>query len=243
MSTETVLISGASADIGLALMARLRERPNLRVIAHCHAGRERLTALCDELAERAMIVAADLATEAGCGALMRAVDDAAWRPTHFVHLPALPLVYERFARFDWPRVQRDLEIQVGSLVRLLRHWLPRAGEDAVLKSVVVVSSSVTQNAPPKFLSMYTTVKYAQLGLVRSLAAEYSERGVAINLVSPSMVETRFLSGIPQKTVELNAAANPLRRNATADEVAKLVEWIAMSSSFMSGTNVPLTGGA
>jgi 3-oxoacyl-[acyl-carrier protein] reductase len=243
MSTDTVLVTGASADIGLALLARLEKRTALRIAAHCHRSADRLAHLSDTLSDRCMILQADMEDAAQCSALADRLDMASWRPTHLVHLPAMPLVYERFAKFDWQRFQRDMEIQVGSLVRLLKRWLPSAGEPPGLRNVVVVSSSVTLGVPPKYVSMYAAAKYAQLGLLRVLAAEYAERGVMINAVSPSMVDTRFLANISTKAVEISAASNPMRRNATSDEVAGVIEWLMFASPYVNGANVPLTGGS
>ena len=38
-------------------------------------------------------------------------------PTHFVHLPALPVVNAKFKAFDEARFQKDWEIQVHSAVK------------------------------------------------------------------------------------------------------------------------------
>jgi 3-oxoacyl-[acyl-carrier protein] reductase len=248
MSTDTVLVTGASADIGLALLDRLAKRGDVRVIAHCHTGHGRLPSARDRLAGRYMALEADLSDRDACDAFARRVADTQWPVTHFVHLPALPLVYERFTKFDWTRFLRDVELQVGSLVRLLPHWLPRphaggARLGAGLRNIVVVSSSVTLGVPPKYLSMYSAVKYAQLAIVRTLAAEYAELEVKVNTLSPSMVDTRFLANVPRTVVEKSASSNPNKRNATADEVAAAIEWLLFAPTLLSGVNLPLTGGA
>ncbi|HWA74799.1 MAG TPA: SDR family oxidoreductase [Polyangiaceae bacterium] len=245
MSTDTIVVCGASADIGLALLERLARSPDgARVIAHCHRGAARMASLAGRLAGRCLVVEADLADVGACEAFVARVDDSGWQPTHFVHLPALPLVYERFSKFDWPRFQKDLELQVGSLTRLLPHWLPAPRRQGKLRDVVVVSSSVTVNVPPKYMAMYTTVKYAQLGLLRSLTAEYAERGVVVNAVSPSMVQTRFLDKIPATAQELSAAASPLGRNASADEVAEVIQMLLSTRRpLWNGANIVLGGGS
>ena len=45
-------------------------------------------------------------------------------PTHFVHLPALPVVNAKFKAFDEARFQKDWEIQVHSAVKLCKAVLP-----------------------------------------------------------------------------------------------------------------------
>ena len=72
-------------------------------------------------------------------------------------------------------------------------------------------SSVTINLPPKALVHYTTIKYALLGLVKSLASEYGNKNIQINALSPSMIETKFLENINEKIIEINAHNHPLKR--------------------------------
>jgi 3-oxoacyl-[acyl-carrier protein] reductase len=244
MSTDTLLLCGASSDIGLALLGRLSSNPQgPLVIAHCYRGAERVGALASRFGERLLSLEADLSSEDGCSQLVERVRSHGWSPTQFVHLSALPMKYARFEQFDWARFLGDLEVQVGALVRLLPHWLPRPRRGGSLRNVVVVSSSVTLGVPPKYMSMYTAVKYAQLGLIRSLAAEGAERGVVANLVSPSMVETRFLDEIPRTARELAAAASPLGRNASADEVADVLHFLLTDRPLLNGANIPLAGGS
>jgi 3-oxoacyl-[acyl-carrier protein] reductase len=106
-----------------------------------------------------------------------------------------------------------------------------------------VLSSVTLGVPAKFMSGYTLVKYAQLGLLRALAAEYAGTSVNINAVSPYMVETQFLSEIPEKAREMAAAAAPEKRLATPAEVVSVIQFLLSSGSdFLNGANIPVTGG-
>ena len=97
--------------------------------------------------------------------------------------------------------------------------------------------------PPKALSHYTTIKYALLGLVKSLASEYADKCIRINAVSPSMTETKFLSNINEKLIEISAQNNPLNRNATPSDIVPAVKFLLSGdASFINGANIPITGG-
>lgn len=245
MPREILLVTGASSDLGLALIRKLAARPDPPlVLAHCHSGKERILALQDEIGkDLAVPVEADFSSEESVIALAERVIEEHGAPTQVVHLPGLKLVYQRFSKIDWRHLQRDLDVQVKSAVLVLQRLLPRMAKLPRAR-VVFVLSSVTRGVPPKFLSMYTVVKYAQLGLMRALASEYAGTSVTVNAVSPSMIETRFLAELPELAVQMAAAGSPLKRNATpADVVGAIGFLLSPEADYMTGVEIPITAGS
>jgi 3-oxoacyl-[acyl-carrier protein] reductase len=164
-------------------------------------------------------------------------------PAEIVHLPALRLIYERFTKFDWVRFETDLAIQVESAVVLLQRFLPKMAKLPRAK-VLFVLSSVVHGVPPKFMSMYTMIKYTQLGLMRALAAEYASTSVRINAISPGMVDTRFLQDIADVAVQMSASTNPQGRNATPDDLLGGIEFLlSPASDYIHGIDVPIAAGS
>ena len=98
--------------------------------------------------------------------------------------------------------------------------------------------------PPKFVSMYTVVKYAQLGLMRAAAAEYASTTMAINAVSPSMIDTQFVSQLGETVIEMNAVANPKKRNAKPNDVIGAIEFmLSAEAGYINGADLPITAGS
>jgi len=193
--------------------------------------------------ERVHKVEADFASLAEVDRLAEEVTAQHGVPDLLVYLPAAKLRYERFIKFDMEHFDRDLTIQVRGAVVLLRRLLPAMAKKPRAK-VVFVLSSVTRGVPPKFMAMYTVVKQAQLGLMRALASEYAATGVTINAVSPSMIETRFLDDIPGLAREMSAKAAPRDRNArTEDVVGSIMYLLSSDSDFVTGIELPVTGGS
>jgi len=143
-------------------------------------------------------------------------------PTQFVHLPALRLSYECFTKFVWARFQADMSVQVQSAVILLKRCLPKMAKVPESR-VLFILSSVTRATPPKFMSMYTVAKYAPLGLMRALGAEYAATEVRINAISPGMVETQFLEEIAEVALKMSASGHPLGRNAVPEDLLGAME--------------------
>lgn len=237
MSHDLVLITGASSDIGVALTRRLLARSDARIIAHHHAGSDRI-----EKSDRVQTLAADFGSIEAVKAMADNIVDGIGVPDQVVFLPALKLRYERFTKFDLDRFDQDLNIQVRSAVTLFKRLLPLMAKKERAR-IVFVLSSVTRGAPPKFTSMYSIVKQAQLGLMRALASEYAATGLTVNAVSPGMVDTRFLDEIPGLTKEMTVAAAPRGRLATPEDVVGPIQFLlSADSDFVTGLELPVTGG-
>src|ERR1700676_3186109 len=100
--TETLLITGASSDLGGALARSLLDsHPHLRLIAHSHRGGDRIEALKDEFGDRVYPVSADFSDRASVDKLADEIATQFGAPSQIVHLPALSLSYERFTKFDF----------------------------------------------------------------------------------------------------------------------------------------------
>ncbi|MDE3106056.1 MAG: SDR family oxidoreductase [Acidobacteriota bacterium] len=245
MQPDTILITGASSDIGLALIRQLcgtAQQPV--VLAHANASTERLEALRDELQLKSLhLLQADLASAESTLALAAEVTSRFGTPNQVVHLPGLKLRYERFTKWDEQHFATDLHIQLHSAILLMRRLLPAMAK-LPSAQVVFLLSSVTRALPPRYMSMYTVVKHAQLGLMRALASEYSGTSVSVNAVSPGMVETRFLDGIPEVVRQMAASSTPRGRNATPQDVANAIQFLlSPGSGYLTGVELPVTGGA
>ena len=163
-------------------------------------------------------------------------------PTHILHTAAKKFEYVKFSKFNWDDVNIDLEIQVHSFSEFLKAFLPNMSKNRYGK-IVVMLSSVTKGLPPKYLTQYTTVKYALMGLLNSLVSEYKEKGININAVSPTMVETSFLEKIDSRLIEMNAMNSGMKRNIKPIEVASTIDFLMSDESeYINGLNLGITGG-
>jgi len=244
MATEATLITGASSDIGCAVARSLLSRPDgPTVLAHSFASGERLRLLQAEFGNRLQLLESDFSQRSSVEAMAEQIASEHGTPAEIIHLPALPLTYERFTKFKWDRFEADIAIQVESAVILLQRFLPKMVKLPRAR-VLFVLSSVVHGVPPKFMSMYTMVKYMQLGLMRSLAAEYASSTVRINAISPSMVETQFLREIPDVAVQMSASSSPQGRNATTADLLGAIEFLlSPASDYIHGIDIPIAAGS
>lgn len=115
-------------------------------------------------------------------------------------------------------------------------------------SVIVTTSISNQKGSPNF-SVYASCKAALRSLVQTLSLELVERGIRVNAVSPGPISTPGFGrrwGAPPEVVQAAkeefVRKSPMKRFGEADEVAKVVLFLASDdSSYMVGTELVVDG--
>jgi 3-oxoacyl-[acyl-carrier protein] reductase len=241
MSKNIILIIGASSDIGLDLIKNIDE--DALILAHYNSSDKGLLELSNKVDNELVLIKANLSNENEIISMIGTIENKYGIPNKIIHFAAPKFENIRFRDVSWGDFQNDLDISLKSLVIILNRFLPQLAKEKRGK-VVCMLSSVVLNIPPKALTQYTTVKYAILGLVKSLASEYAEKNIQINAISPSMVETKFLDNINEKFVELSAYSHPLKRNAVVNDITPIIKMlISAESNYINGVNIPITGGS
>lgn len=156
-----------------------------------------------------------------------------------IHLAASKFRYVKLKDLDIEQMQKDFMIQILSIAKICRAFLP---EMIRLKNgkILIMLSSVTYDLPPKMLIPYVTVKYALYGFMKSLAAECSGKKVVVCGLSPNMVQTKFLSKIDPRIIEMTSLASPTGKILTPEEVSdKICEILNSEDLILNGENILL----
>lgn len=129
----------------------------------------------------------------------------------------------------------------------LKHVLPLMIEQG--SGSVINTSSVDGLRGSPGLSPYAASKHAVVGLTKSAALEVADKGVRVNSIHPSPVDTAMMENIESSTEDSTAAkqeyidAIPLARYAEAEDIAKLVLFLASDDSeFITGSQYRIDGG-
>ena len=240
---DIILITGASSDLGIELIKKL-DNENTVILAHCNNSKKKLSEVSANLTKAELkILSYDLSSETQISEMIAEIKSADQIPNKIAHFPAPKVELIRFKDADWAKYQNNINIQLMSIVLILKEFLPVMAKTQRGK-IVFVLTSYTLNIPPKALSHYITAKYALMGLMKSLAAEYAEKKLNINAVSPSMIQTSFLQNIPEKIVEINSDTNPFRRNAlVSDIIPTIIFLLSENADYITGANIPISGGS
>ncbi|MEU0657785.1 SDR family oxidoreductase [Streptomyces lavendulocolor] len=107
--------------------------------------------------------------------------------------------------------------------------------------IYVSSTTGTAGAPGQ--ANYAASKAALIGLARSLAKELGPRNITANTVSPGIIATDMAEGVTGARMKQLLSETALNRTGTPQEVAEVVRFLAGDgSSYVTGANIPVTGG-
>ena len=139
-------------------------------------------------------------------------------------------------------------LNVRSMFRSIRAALPgmlERGSGSIVNMASAASSII--GAPNR--CVYGTTKAAVIGLTKSVAKDYIDRGIRANAVCPGTVDTPSLherlraTGDYEGARKAFTARQPMGRIAEAREIAELVVYLGSDeSAFMTGQAVVIDGG-
>ena len=239
LSGKTVLVVGGSGGIGAA-SAKLFAEAGARVAITHRPGKsqsvlaglpgEGHAAFPADVADTASIVALQVAVAAEFGRLDVLVNTAGFtKPVPHGDLDALDdaLIDQMFA-VNW-RGQ-------FATVRAFAPMLKASGEGLI----VFISSIAALNGNGSSIA-YCAVKAGTDVMVKSLGRALAPE-VRVMGVSPGVVATGFVPGRGEEFNAKTAATTPLRRVATAEDVASAVLACATHLRFSTGTTIVVDGG-
>ena len=90
---------------------------------------------------------------------------------------------------------------------------------------------------------YSASKAGLVGLARSVARELGSRNITANVVAPGFVDTDMTRSLPDARRAEILTQVPLRRYASADEIAGVVTFLASDqAAYVTGAVIPVDGG-
>lgn len=109
---------------------------------------------------------------------------------------------------------------------------------------IINISSIIARTGFKGLAAYGATKSGLEGFTRSFAREVGARAVTVNAVAPGFLETDMTSALPPRELDRIRSRSPLKRFASLDEVAAVVQFLLSDDAAgITGTVQTVDAGA
>jgi NAD(P)-dependent dehydrogenase (short-subunit alcohol dehydrogenase family) len=244
MTNPVVLITGALTGIGrAAAIAFARDGARLVVSGRRKTEGEALEEQLRRLGTEAEFIVADVRREEEVSALVDAAVARFGRLDVLVNNAGVEGKPGPVTSVSADAYTAMFETNVLGTLWGLKHALrvmqPQGGG-----SVINLSSTFGERGAANF-SLYAGSKHAVEGITKCAAIEAAAYGVRVNAVAPGPTETAMLdrlTGSREKRAAFYSAV-PLKRGATAEEIADAVVFVASDkAAFITGQVIRVNGG-
>lgn len=229
----SLLVTGGTKGIGLEIACRFA-KPGVDVFLNYASDREAAANAArrvESLGARAHLIQQDVGTPEGARLVLQAVAAKVERLDQLVHC-AVRVLAEPSLAVDLHEFTKAVNLNGTALLYLVQSALPLLQRGS---TVFYLTSRGGRTAIKNYAAVGAAKALAE-ALARYLVLELGPRGIRINCVAPSGVDTEALRSVyGDKTDEIlrrNAAETPAGRAVTHDDYTALVEFLASPAAEM-----------
>lgn len=241
MDRKVSIVTGSATGVGAATALMLAKQGCNVVVNYSRSADEAEASAqaCREAGAEAIAVQADVSEDTECKRLVLAATDH-WGRLDYLVNNAGTTKYASYHDLDGLAAEdfaRIFAVNVTGAYQMIRAALPHLkanGDGAIVNnsSIASVTGIGTSHA-------YAASKAALNSLTKSMAHTAAPE-VRVNAVAPGMIDTRWLRGnLGEDQYEGMKAqfeeALPLRRVATAEDVAEIIVWFLTGAPLVTGT--------
>lgn len=237
---KTILVTGASKGLGLAIAARVAADPAYRLVGLSRSLSDGFGALVEAAPDRVHHRAFDAADIPAIAGLVGEITDR-FGPVYGLVNNAGMGADGVLATQHASDIERVLKVNLEAPITLCK-YVSRSMLSAREGRIVNISSIIASTGFHG-LAAYAASKAGLEGLTRSLSRELGKRHITVNCVAPGYMETEMTAGIdPHNMAQIRRRA-PLGLARPEDAAGAVMYLLGPDGARVSGTVVTVDGGS
>ncbi|MBC7162286.1 3-oxoacyl-ACP reductase family protein [Immundisolibacter sp.] len=238
---QVAIVSGSSRGIGRAIALELARR-GMAVVVNYRSAEAEAKAVAGEvraLGVDCLCLQADVADPDQARGLIGEVQAQWGRIDVLVNNAGITRdkTLRKLTDDDWLQV---INTNLGSVYYCTSAVMPIMIEQSYGR-IINISSYVGQ-AGNFGQANYGASKGGIIAFTKTAALELARYGITVNAIAPGFTETEMLSKVPPDVQEKIRARIPMGRFGKAQEVAKVVAFIATEADYITGQQINVNGG-
>jgi NAD(P)-dependent dehydrogenase (short-subunit alcohol dehydrogenase family) len=240
----TALVTGGAAGIGRDVALALGEAGAAVVVADIDGDGAEATAtrIERETSGISTAVRTDVADEDSVAALVETTVETYGGLDVAVNNAGITGEQAYVGEYDSAGFERVLEVNLFGVFYCLKHELAAMEEGSIVNVASVLGQVGFERA-----AAYVAAKHGVVGLTKTAAMEYADRGVRVNAVAPGFTDTGMLddAGVTasEQTEAYVRGLHPMGRFGESEEIADAICWLCSGeASYVTGAVLPVDGG-
>ena len=235
--SETVLVSGASRGLGLAIVADLLDR-GVTVAGFARTVTPELAALADQYPETTRFGSIDITDGEACKGFISDVESSHGIIDGLVNNAAIGQD-SLHVHTSAERIEQIVNINLTAPLLLTRLVLRRMLAKGKRGRVVNITSICGQRGYPGLVA-YSATKGGMDAATRSIAREFSGR-VTANAVAPGFFASEMSAVLGQTQLDQILRRTPSGRLTTPEDVIPLVRMLLLDTTNINGQSIVIDG--
>lgn len=244
---KVALITGAAGEIGAAIARQLAAGGACVALADSNLAAVR--DIASQIGEEASWHECDVSDEQSMEQTVAAAEKAHGRLDIGILNAGISVPRRALVEIDVATYDRIMAVNARGIFLGLKHLFPAIRRQG--GGSVVVTASTEGLRGNAGLAAYAASKHAAVALTKTAAIEWAAHNIRVNCVNPGPVDTAMIRDLERAAIkagttdirERGVSIIPMKRFATADEVAKFVRFLASDdASYSSGATYLVDGG-
>lgn len=240
---KTALVTGASRGIGAAsarILGEFGANVGVNFLKDTNSAQNVVKSI-ENFGSKALAIQADVSNENEVAQMFTKLNQNLGQIDILVISAATSFTHSGFLEQSWDEFENKLKFELKSAFFCVKESIKIMKKKKSGK-IIFISSDLSRVPDFGFIA-HSTAKSALDGFAKSLAYEFANDGICVNVVAPGLTLTDATKDMPEHLKALQAQKTPMKRNATPEDIAKAVLIFSSDlSSFITGSYTPINGG-
>jgi NAD(P)-dependent dehydrogenase (short-subunit alcohol dehydrogenase family) len=245
MKDKVALITGGGSGIGRATALRVaRGGVKVMIADYDPDGALKTVAAIKEGGGRADSITADISVTRQVEAIVNKTVETYGRLDYAFNNAGIEGTMADTANYPEDDFDRVIAVNLKAVWLCMKYEIPQMlknGGGAIVNTASVLGLVGIEQA-----AAYNAAKHGVVGLTKTAALEFAQKGIRVNCVCPGFIRTKMVERAMDKgaiSEEMMVALEPMGRIGRPEEIAEGVCWLLSdAASFVTGHSMAIDGG-